>query len=376
MYTKKQKLYLIFFLFLSAKCFSQTTPSLINTNSWTIGSGSVAGYNQNGTNLENIRELGQNHVGESVILWKSIPDSNSDQDGGWDSSYVTIDNTFTYRMSIWIKKTNSNDGNTYFGCHSYSNSTNHILNLDGTINNNPYFFAGDLPELNKWYLLIGYVQSSTSTSMINQGAIYDGETGEQVASLPDFKFSSGATNLMHRSYLYYDTNTNDTQYFYEPRIDDVNSFNPPSINDLLSINTESKLFFIYDVAGNQTERKYCMDLNCSGSSSSSRNVQNKEDKNYDVDDVAKEENSNLDFINEIKLFPNPTESIITISIPEEILKTVEFAKIYNINGALLKNLNLNQVDNSFNLSDYQSGTYLLHIHLNDGKTITKKIIKK
>ena len=49
-----------------------------------------------------------------------------------------------------------------------------------------------------------------------------------------FKFQTTATQLRHRSYLYYDTNTSDRQYFYAPRMEVVNG-NEPSIAELLGL---------------------------------------------------------------------------------------------------------------------------------------------
>jgi len=53
--------------------FSINSQNLLQTNSWTIGSGSVSGFGQNGATSENSRELGSNHLGEEVVLWKAIP---------------------------------------------------------------------------------------------------------------------------------------------------------------------------------------------------------------------------------------------------------------------------------------------------------------
>ena len=128
-----------------------------------------------------------------------------------------------------MDKTNSNDGTTYFGFNANSSGS---LRLDGTYNNNPYFWSGDLPKLNRWYLLVGYVHKSSHTGTANTGGIYDGTTGEKIKTITDYKLKNTVTSLRHRSYLYFDTNTLDRQYFYEPRIEPITG-NEPTILELL-----------------------------------------------------------------------------------------------------------------------------------------------
>lgn len=199
-------------------------------NNWTLGSGSVTGFNQNGSSSENTREYGEGPFGNNVILWKASPDASSNADGGWNTNYHNVDHTKTYRFTVWMKKTNSNNGYSYFGCNSYNN----ILKLNGSVENNPYFWYGDLPQLNKWYLLVGYVHNSSYSESVKWGGIYDPEKGIKILSLEDFKFRDGTTSLRHRSYLYYDTNINDRQFFYAPRLEQVNGNEPP-ISELLNL---------------------------------------------------------------------------------------------------------------------------------------------
>ncbi|HRK55439.1 MAG TPA: tail fiber protein [Cyclobacteriaceae bacterium] len=187
--------------------------NLVPSDSWTVSSGSIGAYSQNGSSSMNVRETGANPFGQQDILWKAVPDAANGADGGWDTQNFTIDKNRMYRFAIWIKKTGSGDGTTYFGCRS-----NDILNLAGAVDSNPYFWYGDLPNLNKWYLLVGYVHASNDPSTTHYGGVYDGETGVKVLSVTDFKFSASSTYSVHRTYLYYDTNTSDRQYFYDPQV--------------------------------------------------------------------------------------------------------------------------------------------------------------
>lgn len=209
----------LLYLLPSAMC----AQNLVSSQSWTPGTGSVGIFDTNGTAAENIREMGVGPHGDQVLLWKAAPDGNAQADGGWDTGWFPIDHTKMYRFSVWIKKTNSTDGTTYFGCRASD-----ILSLSGTVNSNPYFWAGDLPALDKWYLLVGYVHASTDASTTNYGGIYDGETGSKIDAITDYKFSSTATSAVHRTYLYYDPNTSDRQYFYGPEVYQVESTQPVS----------------------------------------------------------------------------------------------------------------------------------------------------
>lgn len=201
----------------------------VPSHSWSVGTGSVGIFGQNGSTSENSREWGLGPHGNRVLLWKATPDASSDADGGWNSTNFAIDHTKAYRVSVWIKKTGTTDGSTYLGCLG-----GHTNNLNGSANNNPYFFSGDLPSVNKWYLVVGYIHGSGDASTTSYGGIYDGETGEKVASTTDFKFPTSATLQRHRSYLYYNTTTSNRQYWWDPRFEEVNG-KEPSIQALLGV---------------------------------------------------------------------------------------------------------------------------------------------
>lgn len=175
----KKHLPLFFFCFYLVP-LTVLSQNLLNTTSWTVESGSASCFGQNGNTSENSRGLGKNHIGNTVVLWKATPDAANNADGGWNTCYYAINHNTTYRFSVWIKKTNSNSGTTHFGFNAYNNGAHHSLTLNGTIDVNPYFWHGDLPKLNHWYLLVGYVHKSSYGSTANLGRIYDGVTGKTV----------------------------------------------------------------------------------------------------------------------------------------------------------------------------------------------------
>ena len=348
--------------------------NLLDDSTWTVGCGSVSGFSQNGSTSENCRELGRSHVGDEVVLWKAINDASSHADGGWNTGWISsgVNHNTTYRYSVWIKKTNSNDGSTYFGFNANSSGS---LRLNGTYNGNPYFWSGDLPKLNRWYLLVGYVHKSSHTGTSNTGGIYDGTTGEKIRTITDYKLKNTVTRIRHRSYLYYDPNTLDRQYFYEPRIDPIIG-NEPTIQELLKINTDSKLIISYDLAGNQIQNFYCGDPSYCSPPAARKQKEKEEHVSSTTDDENAEEVEGVTLNNhDVHIYPNPTSGFVTLRLENIPLKNIHSIKLYNTNSVLVKNTNPKNNTIRLDLSSLASGVYFVHIHVNEGKSITKKVIK-
>ena len=206
--------------------------NLLDLQGWSTGQGATNFFDKYGDNAENIREWGIGPHGNRVVLWKAVPDGGSNADGGWVSGTFNINSQMMYRYTVWIKKTNSNDGVTFFGCQ------NALSLSDNTFYNNVYFWYGKLPELDKWYLLVGYMHANNDPSTESYGGVYDGVTGKKVLNAVDCRFPADATTGYHRAYLHDNPNVNDRQYFYAPRVDLVNG-NEPSIESLLGLGNAS-----------------------------------------------------------------------------------------------------------------------------------------
>lgn len=362
--------------------------NLLDDSTWTIGCGSVSGFSQNGSTSENCRELGRNHVGEEVVLWKGGNDSANNADGGWNTNWISngINHNTTYRFSVWLKKTNSNNGHSYLGFNANNSGS---LRLNGSYNSNPYFWVGDLPKLNRWYLVVGYVHKSSYSSTTNLGRIYDGVTGEEVSTITDYKLKNTVTALRHRSYLYYDTDTSDRQYFWAPRIDPITG-NEPTVTELLRINENSKLIFSYDIAGNQKQRFYCEeDGFCSPVAPQSRIINEEgvkilkkgvfvaEQTDIPLPGEESKENSNLLDL-KYSIYPNPTSGRVTIQLSGRDYNLTNSINIYSVNGSLVKRIDINNPKNQIELdvSNMSSGTYFIHMHFTNGTVKTERIIKK
>lgn len=92
--------------------------SVINSTSWSLGSGSASGYGQNGSTVENERVTGTDPFGKSATVWETRPQGNNADDGGWNTEWYNIDNTKLYRFSVWVKRTTDTSGGTfYFGLY-------------------------------------------------------------------------------------------------------------------------------------------------------------------------------------------------------------------------------------------------------------------
>lgn len=80
--------------------------------------------------------------------------------------------------------------------------------------------------------------------------------------------------------------------------------------------------------------------------------------------------SNSDFnLAEVSLFPNPTDAIFSIEVPNEVVKQV---RIFDVTGKML--LDSNQ--STFNVSAFSSGIYMVNIVTESGKTGVSKLVKK
>ena len=224
--------------------FGQT--NLIDNSSWGDINASTnlpryfSAYGQS-FGATNTVELGMGPQGNMVTLWKGVPNLNTgqgaNQDGGAISRFKDIDTSKAYRFTVWAKKTNSFDGKVLLGPQVYDANTNKmVLDANGNTVAAPYFVNGDLPSLDEWYLLVGFIHESTYdlTNSMTQSMVYD-QFGNAVTSLAlnDFKFDPNAVRMRSLNIQVQNTNANDEIFFYAPTIYEVNS-QMPSITSILS----------------------------------------------------------------------------------------------------------------------------------------------
>lgn len=222
--------------------------NIIDPYSWTTGSGGIGSFSQNGSTDENERVIGTDPWGNSAIVWETRANGSAADDGGWNHSAYTIDNTKLYRLSVWVKRTSSSAGGTfYLGTNGY---TQCVLRLDGAYGEecNPYWHCvgtGAFTQ-NVWYLVVGHVfphtypnsnqHPDTGVYTISGGKV-GGINGCNVGN--DMKFGPSTTGLNHRTYHYYCGDNTTRLQFFEPRVDLCDG-SEPRITDLLN-NTQNRI---------------------------------------------------------------------------------------------------------------------------------------
>lgn len=195
---------------------------------WNEGTGDYSKYLQYGTNANNKREILPTPFNMPDVVWKCISTADGDTDGGFYVPNIPIYHHITYRYSVWVKQM-QRDGTILFGCDPntslYSGQTS-----DGL------FWGGDLPELNKWYLLVGYINSSEdNTGEKSDAGIYDPKTGRKASDtvkFRTFKFKNTDEVQMFRAYQSSALGIGTEVHFWGQRLDLCNN-REPSISELL-----------------------------------------------------------------------------------------------------------------------------------------------
>lgn len=217
--------------------------SLINTDSWTISSGSVAGYNQNGNTAENTRLYDIDPWGNQSIVWGTYASGDGNADGGWNTDYPAIDSTKLYRFSVWVRRTSATSSGTfYFGTGGGGGEVRRTDN--SATQGNPYWECQNTGVLtqNQWYLVCGHIyphfttyagkHPNTGYFTVAGGTTKVMETnGCNIGQ--DLKWDSASTSAVHRTYHYYCGDATTRLQFMAPRLDLCDG-NEPSISELLT----------------------------------------------------------------------------------------------------------------------------------------------
>ena len=216
------------------------TGGLIDYSNWAAGAGSTTGYSMIGTANENNRFNDTNPWGQTTMVWEAGNDVESNADGGWNSSRFPIDNSKTYRYSVWLnRKIVGNNGRAYLGFRGYGSVNGAIRLSNGTATSNPYLWTSTDPPStfgeDQWVLIVGHVFPSTHTGTtfhVDSGkyTLCDGKIGNTTA---DFKWLPETNESLHRNYLFYSTDTDVRQQFVYPRVDIIDG-TEPSIDELLN----------------------------------------------------------------------------------------------------------------------------------------------
>lgn len=213
-----------------------------NMSTWSAGTGGATYYPANENATENERVTGTDPWGNTALVWEAQPSGNGNPDGGWNADYYSIDNTKLYRFSVWVKRTSSSAGGTfYLGTNGGGQC---VLRLsDGGEECNPYWHCGGTSGLdqNQWYLVVGHCFPYTynsSTGHPDTGFWTTANGGQKVGSIngcnigADCKSGPSTTSLRHRTYLYYCGDSTTRLQWYDPRMEVVDG-TEPKIRELL-----------------------------------------------------------------------------------------------------------------------------------------------
>ena len=82
----------------------------------------------------------------------------------------------------------------------------------------------------------------------------------------------------------------------------------------------------------------------------------------------------LEVKNSIHFQPNPVSDQLTITFEKPSLDQPYLVRLLSIDGKLLLERNFNQVRNSLNMRNFESGVYLIEVYLGDEKQEQSKIV--
>lgn len=196
---------------------------------WHTGTGNDGKYLMMGTNAENERDVAESPFNMPDVVWKCISTANSNIDGGFEAVNIPIYNTYTYRYSIWVKQMQK-DGYITFGCDPNTMEAGTEVVSDGI------FWAGDVPEINKWYLLVGYINGSEdNTGAKKDSGVWDPETGRRILNINNFKtfkYRSTDETQSYRCWQSYALGVGTEVQFWGQRMDICDN-TEPSISEIL-----------------------------------------------------------------------------------------------------------------------------------------------
>lgn len=217
--------------------------SFMNTSSWADGqTGSATGYPANQDDAtENARVIATDPWGNQNVVWETRASGNGNPDGGWFADWVNVDTTKLYRFSVWMRRTSTTSGGTfYFGLNG-SGGTWGVARLDtGATEGNPYWdctWPGTYTQ-NQWYLFVGhcYPAGTSYTGKHPDSGYYDTSgvksnwNGCNIGN--DVKMLTDTTILRHRVYHYYCADNTTRLQFAYPRLDLCDG-NEPSVRELI-----------------------------------------------------------------------------------------------------------------------------------------------
>lgn len=228
-----------------------------------------------GTSVNNVGSLDFSNLvtssdpyGRSCSVWRNTGDQN-EAGGGWQVQFPVNPNR-SYMSIVYVRRTGSTSGGSFYhGC-----GTEQTKNLTGTDNTNPYFTGGfatsALPQ-DVWCVSIGFIHyyGATSSDATGIAGIYRLDTMQKIGTNSEFahRYAYSSTTerfQVHRTFLYYNTNTGVKLDFWNPGFfEHQTTFPETSLLKMLTNNLVATNGYIHDKLGIGVSPSY--DLHVSGS---------------------------------------------------------------------------------------------------------------
>jgi hypothetical protein len=173
--------------------------------------------------------IAENVANENGIIWGPGPrggvqalwacgaggTTTPDADGGWigedpnlasasPKNLARVDPRRTYRFAVPVQRV-SGTGTLVWGPGAQlaaADAEVRVCALNTTTPvREPGFWVGDLPQVGRWYLLVGFVFPAGSMGVpADAGGVFDMASGQRVASTISYCWSAGATNVRTRAF--------------------------------------------------------------------------------------------------------------------------------------------------------------------------------
>jgi hypothetical protein len=213
--------------------------NLLNINTWTISNDTIGYWEHWGAIGESRRFIGPDPWGNNTILWESnkIDSEYDTYEGGWAryGEFPTVDISYRYRLSVWVKRTSDNASRFLFGTNGYTSSLSEVgltlvSNKSTTTNNYFYTDSSSTWTKNQWYLFVGHIHPYgyiPTTSHYDTGMWNLSST--KLLYYDDFQFPATITRGNHRAFIYQTANPN-THLFVYPRLEKCDGTEPSLYN--------------------------------------------------------------------------------------------------------------------------------------------------
>lgn len=231
---------------------SWRTKNMLRVDSWVAGHDGAPGFIRNGGIYESYRGIAQLPDGSQGMVWVCYPglylnnaygwdnplpgaEPAGDGDGGWNTDTFEVNSAKAYRFHVYFKRYGGSRGLTYLGC---AGGTVRDMG-NGPVNQNPYFWNGQPPLLDRWYLAVGYVYPAhhVAAGQSNAGGVWDCVTGQKISQGTDFAWVDGITFSQHRAYLFYSVAQSQQQLAW-PGVNLIDG-TEPNLDSLLSMSALS-----------------------------------------------------------------------------------------------------------------------------------------